>query len=342
MSFYRKYALERLVQDAAPPTFLARENAGGRQVYLHLLCTLDARSRNVLISRVRALAHGGNSDIVEFAEDPIAPCVVTTVLDNFTGFREWIDRISAVRDADVQPALRARAATATPDETKNAPASFTALFAAADRYLHVREASPAAPPAGPSFTGSPPRVPAMPCLAEEAKPEAAPPPARALSAKAAASGPGEFTRFFGSPLASSSLPVEEVERGRKPEIPIAAKRPFEGPGEFTRWFGPAEPREGPVDSNPGRFPTFAGDATGIVEAAQSPPGQPPLPVAPLPGPSEYTRIMTAHREGRGTAEQPAAYVPGPRPGVSPAIVIGVSVGAVLLVLLLVVAVLTNC
>jgi len=333
MSFYRKYVLDRLVQSAAPPTFLARENAGGRQVYLHLLCTLDARSRNVLISRVRALAHAGNSDIVEFAEDPIAPCVVTTVLDNFTGFREWIERVSAVRGADVQPALRACATSATPEEPKNAPASFTALFAAVDRYLHPMEASPVAPP-------SP--APALPCVAEEVTPEAAPPPAKALSAKAAASGPGEFTRFFGSPLASSSLPVEEVERGRTPEMPIAAQRPFEGPSAFTRWFGPAEQREGPAAFNPGQFPTSAGDATGILVAAQSPPGQPPLPVSPEPGPSEFTRMMRVQREGRGITEQPVAFVPGPQPGISRAVVIGVTVGAVLLLLLLVVAVLTHC
>ncbi len=147
--------------------------------------------------------------------------------------------------------------------------------------------------------------------------------------------PGEFTRFFASPLASSSLPIEDIEQGRIPEAKAPADRPFEGPGEFTRWFGKSVPGDKtPAPSPPAQFPTFGGQATGVFEAPQvrGPQGT-PTP-GERKGPSEYTGIMAAPR-----VEEPAAYVPGAKPGKGPLIVV-VIVCVVVLVLLGVVIILS--
>jgi hypothetical protein len=151
-------------------------------------------------------------------------------------------------------------------------------------------------------------------------------------------GPGEFTRFFSSPLASSSLPIEDIEQGRMPEAQAPANRPFEGPGEFTRWFGPvkAGDRTHPPAA-PAHVPTFSGRATGVFATLQGPGAQ----AAPAPGeqaePSQYTKMLAAQQVQ--AAGEPAAYVPGAKPGNGPLIAI-IIVIAVVMVLLVVTIVLT--
>jgi hypothetical protein len=141
-------------------------------------------------------------------------------------------------------------------------------------------------------------------------------------------GQGEFTKFFASPLASSSLPIEEIEQGRMAEAMPSADKPFEGPGEFTRWFGKSGPSDKtPPPAPPVQHPTFSGRATGLFEQPNI-----PAPMAPgeKKGPSEYTRIMAA-QQGEAPPEA-AAYVPGAAQGRGPLIAIIVVIGLVVIAL----------
>jgi hypothetical protein len=147
------------------------------------------------------------------------------------------------------------------------------------------------------------------------------------------SGPGEFTRFFDSPMASSALPIEEIEQGRMPEARASADKPFEGPGEFTRWFGrssdpadqsgssPAPPQQAPVQQHN----TFLGRATGLFEMPNVP--NPSAGPAAPKGPSEYTGIMAAPR-----VDEPVAYVPGAKQGRGPLIFVIVAIAVVVIAL----------
>jgi len=161
----------------------------------------------------------------------------------------------------------------------------------------------------------------------------APAPLPSQQSRPGNSGPGEFTRFFDSPMASSALPIEEIEQGRMPEARASAEKPFEGPGEFTRWFGrssgpadqsgssPAPPQQAPVQQHH----TFLGRATGLFEMPQIP--NPSAGPAAPKGPSEYTGIMAAPR-----IEEPVAYVPGAKKGRGPLIFVIVAIAVVVIAL----------
>ena len=138
------------------------------------------------------------------------------------------------------------------------------------------------------------------------------------------SGPGEFTRFFESPMAAGSLPIEEIEQGRMPEARVSADRPFEGPGEFTRLFGKSVPAEAaPPPSPPAQHPTFSGRATGLFDRPDLS-AAPPASSEPR-GPSQYTGMMAAPR-----VEEPAVYVPAQKPGNGPLIMVILIVVVVLM------------
>ncbi|MGA2186796.1 MAG: hypothetical protein ABSH47_27625 [Bryobacteraceae bacterium] len=504
MSFYRKYELERLVQKAEPKTFRAREVAGGRPVYLHLLAGMDAVSRKILLQRVRGLATAGNPAVIEVDDNEFAPYVVTGVLEDFEGLPAWLDRLSltpsppptslspdaldtqtialpgarpqAPEPPPVEPAQPAGEFTArfaprsaapgrkppapAPRAPRPAPAAspaavsppvaapgpapaieageFTRMFAASGgqppppaqpppaapggsefsrlfgagpasqpppppggeepgEFSRLFGAPPAAPADNPAGFAPPPAVkrrppeaplpwepqppaPAQPIVPLQPKvpprpvvetpdtqkmqayapphpapakpPAAAPPPALEESASMWNSafppsppqrhpdktGPGEFTRFFASPLASSSLPIEEIEQGRMPEAQAPANRPFAGPGEFTRWFGSAKGGDStPPPAPPAQRPTFSGAATGLFATPQQPGAQATSAPAEQAGPSEYTKMLAAQQAP--AAAEPAAYVPGAKPGRGPLIAI-IIVIAVVMVLLVVTVVFT--
>jgi len=180
-----------------------------------------------------------------------------------------------------------------------------------------------------------PRAPAVPSpdLDQSASLWNAPAPLPSQQNRPGNSGPGEFTRFFDSPMASSALPIEEIEQGRMPEARASADKPFEGPGEFTRWFGrssgpadqsgssPAPPPQAPVQQHN----TFLGRATGLFEMPQIP--SPSANPATPKGPSEYTGIMAAPR-----IDEPVAYVPGAKQGRGPLIFVVVAIAVVVIAL----------
>jgi len=152
----------------------------------------------------------------------------------------------------------------------------------------------------------------------------------------AGSGPGEFTRFFGSPMAAGSLPIEEIERGRMPEAHAPADKPFDGPGEFTRFFGSSKPGDKtPPPQGPAQFSTFSGRASGLFNVPLAG-AQPAPPIAPAQGPSEFTRQMN---RGDLLPPEPAAYVPGntgkPGRGALIAVIVAIVVVLVLLGVMLI-------
>jgi len=177
-----------------------------------------------------------------------------------------------------------------------------------------------------------PVAPTPPPMAQQPQPPAyegaasmwnSPPPAD--------SGPGEFTRFFGSPMAASSLPIEEIERGRMPEAHAPSDKPFDGPGEFTRFFGSNKPGDNPPPpQTPAQFATFSGRATGLFNAPMAG-AQPVPPIAPAQGPSEFTRQMN---RGDLLPPEPVAYVPGNtgKPGRGALIAVIVAIVVVLVLL----------
>ncbi|MBN9661722.1 MAG: hypothetical protein J0H49_26230 [Acidobacteria bacterium] len=105
---------------------------------------------------------------------------------------------------------------------------------------------------------------------------------------------GEFAKFFGSSFGSSSLPVEQIERGSVAPPPAdPAGRPFSGPGDFTIQFGkdqPGMPAQSQHPAPPAHSPLPAG-ATGLFSGSDQP-GSMPLAQTTRPaGPSEFTRVL---------------------------------------------------
>ncbi len=258
-----------------------------------------------------------------------------------------------------EPGEFSRLFGAPPGTPSDNPAGFAPQAAARERPADPPlpwELQPAAPPPGaapptPQFASAPSRpvieTPDSQKVQVYNPPSAppAPPPAPPAMDQSASmwnsapaqnrpdhAGPGEFTRFFASPLASSSLPIEEIEQGRMPEAKAPVDRPFDGPGEFTRWFGKSVPGESsgtPPPSPPAQYPTYAGRATGLFEMPHVP--NPPAGGTPAPpkGPSEYTGIMAAPR-----IDEPAAYVPSAAPGKGPLVIIIVVIAVVMVALII--------
>ncbi len=268
MSFYRKYELERLVQKAEPKTFRAREVAGGRTVFLHLLGGMDAVSRASLQQRVHALVASGNPEVIEVDDSEIAPYVVTVALENFEGLPAWLDRVS--RAPAAPPPVPASSDSAAPTQSTSRPAArprptsppvpppaasdpspppgeFTVRFASPDAFQPKPEtpASPM-PPSAPRRT-APPAAPSSPAAAMP-------------SAQAPASGPGEFTLMFAGskgPSAPAPPPQAPPPAAPPPPPPIAAAPPSAPPppvprprSQFTALYGPGPLSQPPAPAMP--------------------------------------------------------------------------------------------
>jgi len=135
-------------------------------------------------------------------------------------------------------------------------------------------------------------------------------------------GPGEFTKFFASPLGAKPLPVEEVERGLITPPPAPSGRPFQGPSDFTMRFGDDAPSGAPAGPQYSA-PSLSGDATGLFSSSM------PAPREPTPfiqGPSEFTRVLQGAPQTSGgysppapapSAAPPGSYLPSPVPQAKP-------------------------
>lgn len=187
--------------------------------------------------------------------------------------------------------------TATPaSPAQHQPGPFTRQFASAPPPVE-----PPRPPSAPAFQVAPPFGP----------PEAPPKPEPH-------SGPGEFTKLFGSPLGANPLPVEEIERGvlAPPPAPSHA-RPFSGPSDFTIQFGHSQDSGDAAPPPPP--PEFNKNlaATGLFSVPLPLHAEPQQPAAPA-GPGEFTRVMMrpAGFQPPQAPAAPAAYSPAapPAPG----------------------------
>lgn len=190
-------------------------------------------------------------------------------------------------------------------------------------FLSNTPAPAAAPPPAPlhpefahlatqEFAAVPPPVPMQQAPAYR-------PPAPAPVEKA---GPGEFTKFFASPLGAKPLPVEEVERGLITPPPAPSGRPFQGPSDFTMRFGDDSPPGVPAAPQYAA-PSLSGDATGLFSSSA------PVPRESTPyiqGPSEFTRVLQGAPPASGgfsppapapSAAPPGSYLPSPVPQTKP-------------------------
>lgn len=147
---------------------------------------------------------------------------------------------------------------------------------------------------------------------------------------------GEFTRLFGRSPLGEQINIEE-EQARAARAAPPENRPFQAPGDFTRMFGPQMQTPGPQAPPPAHRPV-SDTASGIF----GPLGQQSHATTPSNSaetePGEYTRDIATPRE----IEPPAAAQPPAPAPVQPAakkgLLIGLSIGAGLLVIAIVVVV----
>ncbi|MBZ5604682.1 MAG: hypothetical protein LAO79_20480 [Acidobacteriia bacterium] len=347
MSFYQRYDLERLLADGEAKTFRAKENASGRPVFLHMFNP----SGESILAAMKAKLTGPQGKpvwpLIELGDFAGSPYAVTEPIEPFTSLREWV--------ASANP----MAAVAEKPKAGSTTAQFTSLFDDAEP-LRVEKKSaelfPAAPPpvTAPEpgeftrmfYAGAPRSEPAPAALPKAAEPDeferlfgspSAPPSAPApkpISPIPAETG--EFTRRFG--LGPSGEPIDiEEEQARAARIAPPENRPFQAPGEFTRMFGPQRTPAPPPPSPPA--PTHN---TAIGTASQLFGDDAPTVRTAVPrtqsGPGEYTRMFAAPRNpADAAAEKPPEVAPAPvssRRGW----MIGLSIGAAVLVIAIVVVV----
>ncbi|MEX2303389.1 MAG: PEGA domain-containing protein [Bryobacterales bacterium] len=106
MGFYQEYELLGLVHDGPTKTLRAREIAGDRAVFLHLLTgALPPDAQRTLLEHVNAL-RARSADVLRIGEFAGTRYVVTDVLDPFSNLEQWVsERIlgAAVKGAERPP-----------------------------------------------------------------------------------------------------------------------------------------------------------------------------------------------------------------------------------------------
>ena len=175
MSFYQKYDLERLIADGDAKTFRAKENATGRDVFLHLFNPGGERILAAIKDKLGGAAGKPMWPLLEIGDFAGSPYAVTDVIERFTSLREWIATI----DTSALPAAPPREnAVPPPREAVNAPTPPAPV-------------TPLREPAG--SEARPSSAPRAPVDAGRAAPlETKPAPKRVEEA-------GEFTRMFELP-----------------------------------------------------------------------------------------------------------------------------------------------
>lgn len=216
--------------------------------------------------------------------------------------------------------------TVAPPAAAHTPGDFTRMFGgpvAQPIAQPPHQPEPFAPPAQPQPQYRPmvnetprPPVPQPPPYRpqfDQAPFQPAPP--------AASQEEGEFAKFFGSSFASSSLPVEQIERGAVAPPPSdPAGRPFSGPSDFTIQFGKDQqglPAQSHQPAPPAHTPLPAG-ATGLFSGSDQP-GSMPLAQTTRPaGPSEFTRVLQGpHLQQSGDMAPAPPLHSAPMPGAVP-------------------------
>jgi tetratricopeptide (TPR) repeat protein len=90
MGFYQEYELLGLVHDGPTKTLRAREIAGDRPVFLHLLTgALPPEAQRTLLEHVDAL-RARSADVLKIGEFAGTRYVVTDVLDPFSNLEQWV------------------------------------------------------------------------------------------------------------------------------------------------------------------------------------------------------------------------------------------------------------
>ena len=90
MGFYQEYELLGLVHDGPTKTLRAREIAGDRPVFLHLLTgALPLDAQRTLLEQANALL-ARSSDVLKIGEFAGTRYVVTDVLDPFSNLQQWV------------------------------------------------------------------------------------------------------------------------------------------------------------------------------------------------------------------------------------------------------------
>jgi hypothetical protein len=90
MGFYQEYELLGLVHDGPTKTLRAREIAGDRPVFLHLLTgALPPDAQRTLLEHVNAL-RARSADVLRIGEFAGTRYVVTDVLDPFSNLEQWV------------------------------------------------------------------------------------------------------------------------------------------------------------------------------------------------------------------------------------------------------------
>jgi hypothetical protein len=262
MSFYKKYELDRLLADGPAKTFRAVESATSRIFFLHLFNPSGLPLLEVLRGKLTGPGGKPIEPLIELGEFAGAPYAVTTAIEPFSSFEEWLANLgttsSVVPEAPAHPP--------PPEVLSNEPPAgdFTRIFGQAFGPS-LTPAAPAPKPV-PSQEGDFTRVFGSAPAAQ--KREAPPGPAVPRS-----------TNVPEYPLSQQSL---------KPITPNVTRRP--APEAQTAWPPASANRETPVVDD---FDRMTGKAAPIEPAM---PDRPRAAATPQE-PGEYTQIFGSSLQG---------------------------------------------
>jgi hypothetical protein len=258
-----------LIHDGETKSYLARHPSFDRAIMLHVLPDPGSAESVALAGYLDRLSPAGAKLLLDRGEENGARYLVTERLIDFRNLREWLEKVSAPAPAD-EPLSPTAAAP---------PGEFTRLFSAPSK-----PAAEPVEPITPAEPGSQTRKPgaftrAFMALSDTNAPPDSP-PAETVPPPPASSKPGEFTRFFQSPMPQA--PVQQDPVQPVPTLPAQSSRPaFQQAGEFTRMFGQmGTPAAAPASAETAK-PAPADDFSRMFAAQPAaPPEAPPAPVAP--------------------------------------------------------------
>ena len=162
-------------------------------------------------------------------------------------------------------------AAETPPRDASEPGEFTRMFRSPDVEKEPLATGPQPSPPPSEFTRM--------FQAGGSTPPAEPPPPEQPEPLPDTQEPGDFTRFFHSPLGSGSLAERDLSEAT-PEVEPKETKPE--PGEYTRLFQTPPPQTRAESGS---------DATGVFEQRTEP--QPSPPNEDDQGPSEFTQVIQA-------------------------------------------------
>ena len=312
MSFEEKYEILAELRNDGIKTFVAREKATGQAVEVHLFLAGRTAENGAILDKLQRLSPDHAQFLLETGDTGGTPYVVSQLLPDRRGLREWLSGISegapvfggpTISDYEKGAPPPFRATSLERGETLPAFKAYNPSEAYDPRKGATLPSFQAFVPGPPPVQGAPPdRGGTLPPFRAMAQPPPKPAASGSEAQQTGTNGADEdFLRLFQVPerskggLSMSSAPATPPSAGKTREQ-----------GDFTLLF-----QSSPVPKAPG-----AGAAP-VLKPSEIPTDEVPAVVAPLaPPPSapvgEFTRMFNA--QSVSAPPPPAA----PEPTVAPA------------------------